>query len=453
MPRPLRVVLHYVSPSLFLAAALLFLLCPALEVSCDDQVQTYTGRDLLSTDGPLGDDGEDIGSWDPSTSIGEWKEQQAHDRRALRHELLVGLLLGVAGTLGVALMRPRWQGLATSLLGGSSWWALSDVRDRLTTALQASSDMVTARTRFGWDVPIGLLLAAAVWGAARLAVSFRSGGNAPLVEPRPKTDAESRPRRRVPWKPILAGSVAIAGLALAWNPTVTWLRTFRTLDATVEVPGGCLAVDSSWESEDSAGTAKRRLCSDTLRMDRYEATWKTFLKAFPDRTPSPACKGEDDAGNPICGTFSPDLPVHDVGLVEADSFCRSRGMRLPTLAEWEYAAREARRRDESPVPDSIWSGGATIPAFEGTTFTTPVGSHPANALGLSDMFGNVREWTATCRDAEGNPVPLRQAVSARFEDRIDCDLAGGSWLSTPTSNSWYDEEGLSNIDIGVRCVR
>ena len=113
--------------------------------------------------------------------------------------------------------------------------------------------------------------------------------------------------------------------------------------------------------------------------------------------------------------------------------------RLPTEAEWEYAARS----------------GTTTPFYFGNTIssdtqvnyngtyrgkTTPVGSFPANAFGLYDMHGNVWEWCqdwydggfyASAEATQRNPICKYRASGERV-------LRGGSWYS----NVWYSRSAF-----------
>jgi len=142
------------------------------------------------------------------------------------------------------------------------------------------------------------------------------------------------------------------------------------------------------------------------------------------------------------------LPVETVTWDEAQAYCRAVGGRLPTEAEWEYAARAGSSQSRYGDIDAIaWygsnSGGQTH----------EVAQKQANAFGLYDMLGNVWEWTADWYGGytPGSAVDPTGPASGQFRA-----LRGGSWSLDPRNArvSYRGGVGPGNRSgyIGLRCV-
>jgi len=95
-----------------------------------------------------------------------------------------------------------------------------------------------------------------------------------------------------------------------------------------------------------------------------------------------------------CGLDYPNHPVVGVNWADAKAYAEWAGKRLPTEAEWEYAARGGLVGRKYPNGDELDETQANFKS-DGTV---PVMSYPPNAYGLYDIAGNVREWVADYYD-------------------------------------------------------
>lgn len=150
------------------------------------------------------------------------------------------------------------------------------------------------------------------------------------------------------------------------------------------------------------------------------------------------------------------LPIENVSFDDVQEFLKALNAaddgytyRLPTEAEWEYAARAGTTTPNTgPVGDVAWYQENS----EGTSH--PVGQKRANAWGLHDMEGNVYEWTQDWFfDYESDDITDPAGPEMGYE-RVP---RGGSWFSTTkgirTSNRNMTEPETRDFNIGVRVAR
>jgi formylglycine-generating enzyme len=102
----------------------------------------------------------------------------------------------------------------------------------------------------------------------------------------------------------------------------------------------------------------------------------------------------------------PDHPVVHIAHADAEAYASWIGKRLPTEAEWEFAARGGLDRAPYAWGEELMPKGQALANFwlgqfpwqsskrRGLFRTTPVRSYPANGYGIFDMIGNVWEWTS-----------------------------------------------------------
>ncbi len=154
-----------------------------------------------------------------------------------------------------------------------------------------------------------------------------------------------------------------------------------------------------------------------------------------------------------CGADFPDHPVIGVTWSDATAYAEWKGMRLPTEAEWEYAARGGLVGKKFPSGDEIDGTMANYWRSEGTV---PVGSYPPNGYGLHDMAGNVVEWVSDYYDEDYYKTSPSQNPTGPEDGRYQV-IRGGGWHSGPSCNAVYYRNCLKaswvDFNVGFRCAK
>lgn len=284
--------------------------------------------------------------------------------------------------------------------------------------------------------------------------------NTPIATP--TLDSYQPVTRNADWTPVIE---TLDGVEMALVPagTFTMGSTDAEIDAAYEMCQQAAVNDAvcqrSW-FEDEAPTS-RQTFAEPFWIDAYEVSRAQYQQCVD----AGACETTPDSDY----STEPDQPINRITWFQAQTYCEWRGGRLPTEAEWEYAARG---------PD-----GWTFPwgdAFDGTlanhcdsncgsadwassygdgyAVTAPVGSYPGGAswVGALDMSGNVWEWTSSLY--EEYPYAAADGREADTGDSTDVlrVLRGGGFFGTNLLRGAY-RSGIEPTNVGnsggFRCAR
>ncbi|MHC4664224.1 MAG: formylglycine-generating enzyme family protein [Planctomycetota bacterium] len=193
---------------------------------------------------------------------------------------------------------------------------------------------------------------------------------------------------------------------------------------------------------------QKRVVLSSYRIQMHEVTcWQYHIY-----TEFSGAMFPDTGRNPDEESY--DKPLVEVTWEDADSFCRWIGLRLPTEAEWEKAARGNDGRvwpwGNEFLPNHANIGGGGPEAINGYRD----GDSP---YGCADMCGNVWEWVSdyfsydfhkNC--PERNPEQKNETEEGRF-------VKGGSWLARPDTSRisfrmYLNPEGWNVVSQGFRCA-
>jgi formylglycine-generating enzyme required for sulfatase activity len=215
----------------------------------------------------------------------------------------------------------------------------------------------------------------------------------------------------------------------------------------VTVPDGMVYVDGGkfkrWnKKEEDDELSEYRVRVNSYLIDKTEVTQRDYRRIM------------GEYANDFSGCM--ECPVENISWHDANQYATRIGKRLPTEAEWEYAARGGRSSNES----QLYSGSDDIDEvawfISNTKNKQPVGKKKPNALGIYDMSGNVWEW---CSDwYHDDYFLIAKSLNPKGpEYGTEKVCRGGSWFSndlycTP-SRRYKLNPDYKDTNFGFRCVK
>ena len=275
--------------------------------------------------------------------------------------------------------------------------------------------------------------------------------------------------RRLPWVALAVVVLLAIDLGAGAQPGHADEPAAAPTDLLQAIPGGHFVMGDAAGEANEAPSDVQVAPFRIMRLEVTNQQWAAFIAESGHVTdPEKAGFGwvwdgqwrrvqratwQRPAGGEDARPLEPDHPVVQVSAEDAAAFCAFYGLRLPSEAEWEFAARgtDDRRypwgseppRQSAPFRANFGTIGCCAPdASDGFLHTAPVGSFPAgrSPFGLDDMAGNVWEWTSS-------PFPGRPDQVA---------LRGGGWGNNPYClRAAYRHNNPPDIGlnmVGFRCA-
>ncbi len=244
----------------------------------------------------------------------------------------------------------------------------------------------------------------------------------------------------------LAVLAAIVGLLLKRSPEQPkTAEQAPQLPATLNHPAGAMVLVPAGEYRGGQDGIVRPVAA--FYIDRTEVTNAAYARYCQER------------GRPLPEAFPqdrPNLPVVNVTFVDAQEFARWAGKRLPTMSEWEKAARGTDGRLFPWGNDADKSRAVTQASALADAGSIPAGASPYGAL---DMIGNAWEFV----DDPRTPTPGAIAAFKSLltppptADEPWYAMRGGSYLTPLTDSLTWDSASVParfrGPDIGFRCAR
>ena len=337
-----------------------------------------------------------------------------------------------------------------------AWPAL---RDYIGTNKKALIDQTLLNSRAGKWVEMGEPWFSGLTTGRELK-DFRRAG-VPTAQAKAYLSASKRAWRLKTFAGLAFASIFLV-IAWAWQQGLsvehTWLKlksTFARIHAEpamIAVNGGVFRMGDVGSKGDNDERPAHEVQVKRFAIGKYEITFEEYDRfALAKGRPLPFDQGWVGGRQPVINISWED--ARDFAKWLADM--TGKKYRLPSEAEWEYAARSGGKEeiwagtsDETQLDDFAWSAKNS-----GNRSRTVGTTKLANGLKLHDMSGNVWEWVEDCWHSNYNAAPT-DGRAWQSENGVVCGqrvIRGGSWRNDPEDvRSSY--RGRLNADLRDRSI-
>ena len=261
---------------------------------------------------------------------------------------------------------------------------------------------------------------------------------------------------------ILMVLMIFTSCAILRKPNNNYTEKTNNIDIEmVEVKGGSfeMGCDEQRRECEEDDLPVHRVYLNDFYIGKYEVTFKQY-DLFCESTEREKPDDNNWERN--------NRPVINVNWLDATAFCEwlskvcGKNYRLPTEAEWEYAAKGGIKSKSflyagsNDIDEVAWSSVDSIQQtnhIEDFSRTQEVGSKQPNELNIFDMSGNVWEW---CTDGYDKDFYQHSPLSNPKGTGLTAVCRGGSWYNPArysiTTNRDYDSRDVKDNDLGFRVV-
>ncbi len=218
----------------------------------------------------------------------------------------------------------------------------------------------------------------------------------------------------------------------------------RIVDNFVRVPGGCFQMGDTFGDGSNDERPVHDVCVKDFAISKYDVTQRQWLQVM----------GNNPSNFTSCGD---DCPVEQVSWNDVQEFISKlnsqlgSNFRLPTEAEWEYAARTGGKHEKYSGSDNV-NEIAWYSSNSGSQ-PHPVGQKQPNGLGIYDMSGNVWQWVS---DRYGTYPSFRQQDPQGPSSGSKHVFRGGCWYNNiedvRATNRFYHSPDHRFNNLGFRLV-